>query len=370
MKEGGSMVKAYVPFRFRYTPIVRTVLIRFRKDPDHLYNALELQVVNQDGQNYYRVLAERKDEYKDVYQDPRIQLDEGELELNIGGRGMGDVYPAEFTKGHFIEENGHVKIAFAFKDKESRVIDFEVDEDLEKETKHLSWLPSIGAKLENPESVPLFFLYDFDFIRKSGTDVKLTIGGIEHSIDPYAIPKDLQSRYNIQYSLNSVVTNFNESREAKMPMIDLDDQGVGYYKGKKYIYKIVDGDYNLERIILERPPIPVEVTFDPPFPDYTELDENIPWFGNFIIRPSEELGTLTGRYNVTKQNNNAIINLNFTEGWSPNEKELYYSLLRERHSNRLTDWYKAFQCTEILDLNTFETKVSWKKVDPERNKNA
>lgn len=362
------MVKAYVPFRFRYTPIVRTVLIRFRKDPDHIYDAFELQAYKQEDEIYYRVLAERKDGFKDLYQDPRIELGDGEYELNIGGRGIGEVYDTKFTKGYFTEKDGHVRIGFAFTDNEGRVIDFEVDENLEKDTNHLSWLPSVGAKVEDPNSVPLFFLYDFDFIRKSGTDVKLTIGDIEHNIDPYAIPKDMQSRYNIQYSLNSVITNFNEARESKMPLIELDENGVGYYKDKKYIYELIDGHYNLARIVLEKPEIPVEITFDPPFPDYTEIQENIPMFGNFVIRPSEELGTLTGRYNVTKQQDNAVINLNFTEGWSPNEKELYVNLLRERTSNRITDWYKAYQCTEILNLNTFETSVTWKRVDPNRNK--
>ncbi len=364
------MVKAYVPFRFRYTPIVRTVLLKFKKDPDHLYQAFELQVFQQNGDSLYQVLATRKDGFKDVYQDPAIELEEGELELNIGGRGMGDVYPAEFTKGYFEESDGHVRIGFAFTDKEGRVIDFTVDENLEKDSKHLSWLPSVGAKLDDPESVPLFFLYNFDFIRKAGTDVKLMIGDVEHNIDPYAIPKDFQARLNIQYSLNSVITNFNESRESQMPRVELDENNSAEYKEKRYIYHLENDKPQLERMIMQKGDYPVEVIFDPPFPDYTEIEEHIPKFGEFTINPAEELGTLTGRYNVTKQKNKAIINLSFTEGWTPNTGELYFNLLRERSSTRLTDWYKAYQCTEVVDLETFQTSVSWKKVNPDRNKNA
>lgn len=368
MKEGDSMVKAYVPFRFRYTPIVKTVLIKFKKDPDHAYNALELQVFELNGERFYQVLAKRHDDYKDVYQDPKIQLDEGELELNIGGRGMGDVYPTTFTKGYFEEKDGHIRIGFTFNDKDDRLIKFAVDENLEKDTNHLAWLPSIGASLETPQSVPLFFLYDFDFIRKAGTDVKLEIDGVKHTVDPYAIAKDFQARINIQYSLNSVVANFNETRESTMPVVELDEHNMAEYNGKKYHYNVINGRPQLAQIVLQKGSRPVKVTFDPPFPDFTEIKEHVPKFGEFIIQPAEELGTLTGRYNVTKQNNKVMINLSFTEGWQPNQKELYYKLLRERASGRLTDWYKEYQCSEVVDLDTLETKVEWKKVNPERTK--
>lgn len=362
------MVKAHVPFCFRYTPIVRTVLIKFKKDSDQLYSALELQVIEQNGERLYQVLATRDDEYKDVYQDPKIQLDDGELELNIGGRGIGDVYTTTFTEGYFEEKDGHVRIGFAFTDKDDRLIKFAVDENLDKDTKHLSWLPSVGSSLVNPQSVPLFFLYNFDFIRKAGTEVELVIDGADHNIDPYAIPKDFQARLNIQYSLNSVVTNFNEAREMVMPEIELDEHHIGEYNGKKFHYNVVDGHAQLAQIVLQEGNHPVTVTFDPPFPDSTEIEENIPMFGEFIIQPSEKLGTLTGRYNITKQNNKAMINLSFAEGWSPNENELYSKLLRERTGGRLTDWYKEYQCLEVVDLETLETKVEWKKVNPERNK--
>lgn len=365
------MVKAYVPFRFRYTPVVRTVLIKFTKDPDEFYHAFELQVIEQNNELFYQVLATRRDDdYRDIYQDPRIKIDNEELELIVGGAGLGDVFQTEFTKGYFAEADGHVQIGFTFEDKEGRRVDFSVDEDLEKDSKHLSWLPSIGSRTEEPKSVPLFFAYNFDFIRKAETDVKLTIGDVEHEIDPYAFPKDFQARINIQYALNTDLVSFNEARNTTMPAIELNELGESEFNGKKYTYQIDGEKIHLERISLDKGYRPVDVLFDPPFPDYTTIEENIPQFGEFVIQPSEELGNLTGRYNVTKQANKVIINLSFTEGWNPNEKEMYVKILKERSSNRIRDWYREYQCTEIIDLETFETEVTWKKVDPERNKQA
>src|SRR5699024_5934398 len=132
------MVKAYVPFRFRYTPIVKTVLIKFKKDPDHTYNALELQVIEINDERFYQVLAKRHDDYKDVYKDPKMQLDEGELEVKIGGRGMGDVYRTTFTKCYFAAQDGNIRIVFSYNDKADYYIKFAVDENLEKDTTPLA----------------------------------------------------------------------------------------------------------------------------------------------------------------------------------------------------------------------------------------
>lgn len=367
MKEGGNMVKTYLPFRFRYTPIVQTVLIKFTKDPDYLYHSLELQVFDQNGKRYAQVLAWRPDGYKDVYQEAGLSLDQGELNMVVGGRGVGDLQEtASFGPTTFEEADGQVRIKFSFTDKNRREIAFSVVEDLEDGV-HLSWLPSIGAQWDNPTSVPLFFLYEFDFVKKNGSQLDFTIDGVDHNVDPYAFPKGFQSRLDIEYSLESVMTNFNEAREEALLELDLDESGKASQGDQDYHYQIAGAKPHLEKMVMKEGHHPVAVEFEPAFPDYTEIEESVPQFGQFSIKPSQELGDLTGKYNVVKQENKVIINLAFSEGWNPNQGETYFDLIRQRTTTRLTDWYKSLQCTEIIDLDDMTVSVKWKRVDPDRH---
>ena len=108
------MVKTYLPFRFRYTPIVQTVLIKFTKDPDYLYHSLELQVFDQNGKRYAQVLAWRPDGYKDVYQEAGLSLDQGELNMVVGGRGVGDLVKSKSLCKFYNIVTGVIRRGFFF----------------------------------------------------------------------------------------------------------------------------------------------------------------------------------------------------------------------------------------------------------------
>lgn len=370
MKWGKNMenAKVYLPFRFRLTSIKRTALINFKKDPDSEYTSFELQVMETDtGGEGYQVLAWRRDGYKDVYMQEDLRIDESEQLLTVGGKGIGETYKVQFTEGYF-EEVGEnqLKIGFLFYDKNDRRIVFHLTEDLAKDSNQLSWLPSVGSKMVEPSAMPLFYLYDFDFIRKKGTKVFLSIDGEEHAIDSYAFPKDFQPRINIQYSMDTVITNFNENRKTPLVYQELDENNQVKYNGKTSQYEYVDGNYHLKTITLEHPRHPVNIDFNPSFPSQAELEEANPKFGEFTIEPSGKLGKVTGQYNVVRQQGKAIINLSFREGWQTESNAGYNVLINNLSTADITDWYKSYHCVEVIDLDTQEVEVSWKRINPER----
>lgn len=65
-----------IPFELKYIPIKKLALINFEKNPDSVYNALELQYL--DGEEYgtgYRVVAYRCDGFVDVYDGGSCRTD-------------------------------------------------------------------------------------------------------------------------------------------------------------------------------------------------------------------------------------------------------------------------------------------------------
>lgn len=372
MKWGNKMenTRVYLPFRFRLTSIIRTALINFKKDPDSEYTSFELQVIERDsGGEGYQVLAWRKDGYKDVYIQENLTIDEDEELLTVGGKGIGETYRVQFKESYFEEdEENQLKIGFLFYDKNDRRVVFHLTEDLAKDSNQLSWLPSVGSKIIEPVAMPLFYLYDFDFVRKKESEVFLSIGGEEHAIDSYAFPKDFQPRINIQYSMDTVITNFNENRKAPLIYQELDENNQVKYNGKISQYENVDGNYHLKTITLEHPRHPVEIDFNPSFPSQAEIEEANPKFGEFTIEPSGKLGKLTGQYNVVRQQGKAIINLSFREGWQTESNAGYKSLINNLSTDDITEWYKSYQCVELIDLESQEVEVSWKRINSERRK--
>lgn len=360
------MSTAYMPFSFRRVPITRVALINFKKDPDVQYNAFELHVIEGRSQPQFQVLAWRSDGYKDIYHQPDIDFNEQELEFIVGGQGIGKVVSTEFDMIYFYEKNHHIQIGFSFDDCEGRPITFQLNENVTKAPNELSWIPSIGSQKKIPQSLPLFFLYQFDFVRKKNSMVSLIIDGNEHQIDPCTFPELLKSRLNIQYSMHAMATIFNETRHTAIQEVEIDDEGMARVDDKTYHYVEVDGNQHLKSIRLDSPTYPIEIEFMPPFPDKSELLAHKPHFGEFCIEPAGNLGTLKGRYNVTRQKKKATISLTFHENWRPKKDSLYSKLIKSMSNTEITEWFQSHQCLEVVDLQKQEVDVKWKRVNPNR----
>ena len=360
------MTTAYMPFSFRRVPITQVALINFKKNPDVQYHAFEVHLIEVDDQQQFQVLAWRSDGYKDIYHQPGIIFNEQELELIVGGQGLGKIIPTEFDMIYFYEEAHHVRLGFSFDDCDGRAITFQLDEDVTTNPHELSWIPSIGSQMKQPKSLPLFFLYQFDFVRKKKSNVSLIIDGNTHQIDPCTFPKMLKSRWNIQYSMNTMATIFNETRHIAIQEVAIDEEGIAREGDKEYRYVDVEGHHHLQSIRLDSPTAPITITFDPPFPDKSELLEHKPHFGEFYIEPAGNLGTLKGRYNVTRQKKKAPISLTFHESWRPKKDSLYSKLIKGMSNNEVTEWFQSHQCMEIVDLEKQVVDVKWNRGNPNR----
>lgn len=363
MKKG----KAYVPFRFKLSPIKKMAMIHFHKNPDSEYEAFELHYIS--GEPYgegFRVLAWRTDGYRDSYVQDTLTISEDEEILSIGGKGLKERYTVEFDEGYFEHANGQLDAGFVFNDKLGRRIVLYVDERVDKETKPLTWLPSVGNHIQEPHSMPLFFLYNFDFARKRDTEIFLSIDGQVVEVDPFAFPKDFQARYYVEFSTDSVVTNFNEAGRYTLEQVQIDEDGIARGEHNTYLYETTKNDlYKLKRITVDHETNPVEVTFDPAFPNHQEVKEGRPIYGEFEIVPSGEAGSLKGKYNVVHQQGKAVINLSFPENWNTPKGANIERVINSMTPN-IKSWYRTYQCTQVVKLENMDTTVQWKRIDPDR----
>lgn len=358
--------KVYVPFRFRLSPIKKMAMIHFHKDPDEEYVALEFQYIKGEGYGEgFRVLAWRRDGYRDSYLDKHVYLPEDEEVLSIGGKGLKERHRVSFDEAYFEHTEGQLDAGFVFNDKMNRRIVLYVDEKIKKDSQTLTWLPSVGNHTEEPHSMPLFFLYDFDFARKRDTDVFLSIDGVSKNVDPFAFPKNFQARFYVEFSTNSVVTNFNEAGNYKMAEVAVDETGTAVDQDKEYYYEKYNDLYHLKKMVLKHDRYPVDIDFSPSFPNHEELQEGIPKFGEFTIRPSGNIGTLTGKYTVIKQNKQATITLTFSESWQTPKGTLSEQVMSSITPN-IKSWYKTYHCVQVVHLESFETNVKWNRVDSNR----
>ncbi|SFC69308.1 hypothetical protein SAMN04488102_11915 [Alkalibacterium subtropicum] len=361
-----SKGKAYVPFRIELSPIKQMAMFHFHKNPDSEYDAFELHYIeSEETGSGFRVLAWRKDGYRDSYVQDSLTIKEEDEILAVGGKGLKERFHVRFDEAYFNHVNGRLDAGFVFNDKHDRRIVLYVDERIEKESKPLTWLPSVGNHIKEPHSMPLFFLYDFDFARKRDTDIFLSIDGIVKEVDPFVFPKDFQSRYYVEFSTNSVVASFNKAGKYTLEQVEIDEQGVAKTDHHTYLYENDEGLYKLKRMTLEHETHPVEVSFSPVFPNHKEVIEAKPFYGEFTIRPSGEAGFLKGKYNVLYQRGKAIINLTFPESWQTPKGANYERFINSMTPN-IKSWYQTYQCRQVVRLEDMDTRIEWTRVDSDR----
>ncbi|MDD4547604.1 MAG: hypothetical protein PHI05_02550, partial [Bacilli bacterium] len=193
-------MKTIIPFKVNYSPIKSLVLIPFEKNPDKIYRGLELQYIdNTNLGTGYRVIAYRNDNYVDVYDDMSLQFQEDE-KFNVAENGLNKHIQTPFSNVLFEKQNNCEMISFSFKDLEQRSIEFQIKEVSTKKTIPINLLAPVGYGSKNPNYLPLFFMYDFDFIKSNKTKINWSIDNNKISIDKFPFPMNMQFRYFVRYS--------------------------------------------------------------------------------------------------------------------------------------------------------------------------
>lgn len=365
---GGGSERFYTPFHLRVDAMERLLLINWRKG--QFYKGAEPQWLEDDAHGRgLLVILYRLDNKVDVYHEAALTLDPAAYQIQGG---LGEMVACQFERSQFEIGAQGLDADIAFADKDGRRIVLRLRERGEKRAGDFALLAPLGADIDEPEAMPLFFLYDFSFVKVAGTDVTLTVDGAAREMVKLPVPLGGSRVYLTRYCGDPFISFWNTEVEGSLPSVVVDASGTTTVDGVRYALVDNGGAHEIAAMSRglparhDRPAREVRVSFDPPFPDVTALRDGALLSGAFAIRmaPGEEAGEVGGRWYVVRRRKETLLRLRPDEGWRPGEPSLMprliFTVVRP-----FTQWPKSYEWTAAVDLSDGERPViksRWQRI--------
>lgn len=346
-------MKTILPFKINYSPIKKLAIINFEKKPDKVYRGLELQYI--DGMPYgkgYRVIAYRNDNYVDVYDDYSLTYMKDE-KFDVAENGLNKHIQTHLHNIIFEKTNGNAEIAFMFSDILNREINVSITEHSHKKSIPMNLLAPIGAGSRKPNFMPVFFLYDFDFVRRSKTTANIMIDGKSIVMDKFPMPMNMQFRYYSRYSTNCQIIEFINTDYKKLTEVELDDN-LGFTENcVKYCF---DNDGGLKTVIIQTGNIPVKIEFEPA----AAFNKDKSYDGKFSIVPDACMGHIDGDYQISKDVDAHTYKLVLipSGGWTSVPNSRITKMIMSPKSV-FCCWSKKYIFEEVISLKDMTVDGKW-----------
>lgn len=381
LQKGMQKMKSYLPIEIKPSPITKLVLIPFEKTSDTIYNCFELQYI--DGAPYgkgYRVIAYRRDQYVDVYDDEALNFLADET-FHVTGKGLHRHVQTPLKNVIFCREQGRQNISFAFTDLENREIQVYIAEKSNRKTIPMNLLAPVGSGSASPNFLPVFFMYEFDFIRRKNTEISCRIADREIPIDPFPFPMNGQFRWYARYSTECELLEFATTDSAEIKEVELDGQNIYRNGNVEYIF---ERENVLEKIKVHFGNNTVQILFTP------GLDLTESCHGSFQIRPREQMGYLQGEYQVRTEKETAfimgskgkgdskpeaeggqktVLTMCPTEGWISAPNSFITRKIFSKNSV-FCKWSRKYQYKSVFNWEAKERTAVWKNGNIETEKEA
>ncbi|UUX34936.1 hypothetical protein [Fundicoccus culcitae] len=338
---------AILPLYVDKQPITQLALINFEQNPEAVYNALEIQFLERVDASGYRILAYRNDGFVDVYDDVNLPIDLNES-FEVAGKGANahvsrDLGQVIFEK----DDQGNVTIAFSFIDLLNRPIEVAIKEGIDKPSTPLNLLAPIGVGSEKPSYFPLFWLYDFDFIRTSQLTCDINIDGNAISPDPFPVPFpiDGQLRNFIRYSFDARLYSLFDVNKGTLRKVTLNEQNQWIENDVVYQF---DEQNQLTFINHQT----TAIVFEP------SLNLSQSHKGQINVVTQDNMGYIQGSYQVTVMNDGKThLTFHFDDGWKANVPLLMHKIIVNDNSV-FASWPKQYYFDLTIDwqANTLEGK--------------
>lgn len=295
-----------------------------------------------------------------MYDDVSLE-DDADDSFDVTGKGLCERKKVVFEQTKFCKEHGCFEISFQFTDKYDRRVVVDIIEQTKRSSKGLHLLAPIGVSTEKPSYLPVFFLYDFDFIRKRKTRVIVTVDGKSIKLEnfPIPLPKDFQFRYYARYSTDCQIIEFANSAEGVLQEISVDADG--RFADGGYTFDFAD-DGSLETIAMMGTNHPVVVSFSNGFPDIRTMLDGAKQQDTFKISASHSIGYIDGEYTVKREGNCVVIELIPSGGWHPVPNSFFTKIMFGKKSV-FRKWPKSYKYTQIIDLKTLHSSSCWERIE-------
>ncbi|EON78614.1 hypothetical protein ADIS_0964 [Lunatimonas lonarensis] len=305
------------PFCFEIDEMVKLLLVNFEKDPDRIYIGFEPQVFDDavNGQGHL-LIGWRKDGKVDVYHQESLSLDPAKY--TIAGKGLSRMVPTIFKRSNFIINDQGVRACYIFDDLEGRIIHIEIAENHPKPRRPFDLLAPMGQAADSPTALPLIYLFDFYFVRRNHSVFLLTIDGVKHTPDKLPFPLDGVFMLFTRYSPQPFACFFNPNYSGNLKPIPTQDGAREIKDGSHQIFLNRSGSGSaIEKLVHTGSEIPLQISFQPPFPSLNSLPSDARCQGKFQIVSKKSIGEVGGMYEVAADGDQITIFLVPSDGWTP-----------------------------------------------------
>jgi hypothetical protein len=321
---GGSRATPVVsPFHLDTDPMAGLLLVNFERDPDRVYVGLEPQAFDDEvhGRGLL-VIGWRVDGQVDVFHDPELRLDPETY--RIAGKGLHAMEARSFAHTRFELGPAGAQVDIGFRDLEDRHVRIIIRETDTRPRRPFSLLAPMGSAASDPPALPLVYVHEFYFVRQAGTEVKIEIDGRTHRSDPIPLILDGARVHFLRYSAAPFIVTWNPSAEGRVDALAPDPEeapGLLLAESRGVRYELVANREfrEIRRMSRREGDHEVVVEFTPAFPHLLALRDGAEVTGAFRISTHPSAGTVTGRWQVSRQDRELHIELTPEGGWTPGE---------------------------------------------------
>ena len=354
-----------IPFNMEITPIKKIILVNFDKNPEEIYFGLELQyLVTKNEGSGYRLIAYRNDKYVDVYDEESLHIqDVGSFE--VCENGLANFRKVTFSKIGFEMSGEGIQVEFALADYLGREIDVTIKENCKKKSRLFDLIAPIGVSSIKPVILPVFAMYQFNLVRKRGTEFSIKINGKSIKPDPFLVPfpKDGQFRYFTRYGYDCELVEFGKEREETLQLLEVKDSIVKQ-DGLISEFQYENGSYKLKAMSFEESKHRFKLNFMEAFPNIIHMGDTAIQ-GTWQMEMDTSMGDISGDYKITKKDNVVQIELIPSKGWTVTNHMLLTKIMLGKKSV-FRNWPKTYCYKQVINLNTRESRCFWERINFER----
>lgn len=306
----------YSPFSLSLVPMARLLLINLTNDPDEVYTGFEPQAYDDPttGRGLI-VIAYLHDGRIDVYHQPGVDL--SGKNFDIVGQGLRERAERPMVGARFDISPTGLDLDIAFDDLLGRPIRLRIRETGRKPTHPFAILAPMGNSAERPPALPLYFLYDFYFVRRARTELQISVGGRDHKPDSIPMLLDGARVHFLRYAAAPFIVDWNTAHDGELtplPLADVDRRTI--HGPVTHELSFVDGRPTLAAMSISDGRSGLRLAFDPAFPDITALPDGADVAGTFAVEAGAG-GAVTGTYHAGRAGDQVDITLHPSGGWRP-----------------------------------------------------
>lgn len=355
------------PFQLRVAPMARLLLINIQNGT--FYKGIEPQWFDdaQHGRGLLVILY-RVDGKVDVYHEPAVTPDAEGFNIEAG---LGEMLACRFERARFEIGAQGVDADIAFTDRAGRRVEVLMRESGGKRAGRFALLAPLGHTIKEPQEMPLFFMYDFSFVKIRGTALRVAIDGVEQKLYRLPVPMGGSRVYFSRYCADPLIAFWNPARAREaLPAAAVLPPGEAVVDGVRFEVARVDGRFALAAMHGGRagnegyPAREVRVALTPPLPEVTALRDGERVDGRFTITSAPEAGVVRGSWRAQRNGRRVTLRLHPDGGWQPGEKalmpRLIFTLVRP-----FKRWPTSYEWTAEIDVSDPSAPVitsGWRRI--------